>query len=404
MLFRFSLYGFLKNLKFFEPFLILIFREIGLSYLEIGLLYSIRGVSINVLEVPSGVFADTFGKIKSMYISMTSYALSFVIFYMGDSFYLFALAMVLFGVGETFRSGCHKGLIMGYLKVNNREDEKVSYYGKTRFFSQLGSAVCSLLALLIFFFSENYRVMFLVSVIPYIINIFNFMTYPSHIDIVKKKKKKSFRSQYVDSARSLFALFKEKRNILLIANTSIYGAVFKVLKDYIQPIIQTMALSFPLFMALEGEKRSALFIGVIYFFIYIGTSLASRYASLYEKGLGGLAPAMNSTYMMTMVSLCGCGLGLLFEMPWLSIMFFVLVFLLFNLRKPASTAMVSDRIPDELLVSTLSLESQLVSLIMIIAAPLIGLSIDKFSLGAVFVALGVVLFMLQVVVYVPKKG
>ena len=32
LLFRFSLYGFLKNLRFFEPFLILFFRDAGLSF------------------------------------------------------------------------------------------------------------------------------------------------------------------------------------------------------------------------------------------------------------------------------------------------------------------------------------------------------------------------------------
>jgi len=33
---RFSAYGFLKNLRFFDPFIILIFREAGLSFLDIG--------------------------------------------------------------------------------------------------------------------------------------------------------------------------------------------------------------------------------------------------------------------------------------------------------------------------------------------------------------------------------
>ena len=36
MLFRFCLYGFLKNQQYYEPFLILVFREKGLSFLQIG--------------------------------------------------------------------------------------------------------------------------------------------------------------------------------------------------------------------------------------------------------------------------------------------------------------------------------------------------------------------------------
>ncbi len=57
---RFALYGFLKNLRFFDPFIILIFREVGMSYLQIGFLYAIRDVATNILEIPTGVFARLF--------------------------------------------------------------------------------------------------------------------------------------------------------------------------------------------------------------------------------------------------------------------------------------------------------------------------------------------------------
>ena len=52
---RFALYGFLKNLRFFEPFMVLFFREQGMSFLQIGVLYAIRDVATNLLEIPAGV-------------------------------------------------------------------------------------------------------------------------------------------------------------------------------------------------------------------------------------------------------------------------------------------------------------------------------------------------------------
>ena len=61
MLFRFSLYGFLKNQTYFEPFLILAFREKGLSFFQIGLLIGFREVCVNLFEVPSGAVADLYG-------------------------------------------------------------------------------------------------------------------------------------------------------------------------------------------------------------------------------------------------------------------------------------------------------------------------------------------------------
>ena len=81
MFFRFALYGFLKNLRFFEPFIILIFRDNGLTFLQIGILYSVRDLANNILEIPTGVFADAFGRRKAMILAFTSYILSFLIFF-----------------------------------------------------------------------------------------------------------------------------------------------------------------------------------------------------------------------------------------------------------------------------------------------------------------------------------
>jgi len=64
MLFRFSLYGFLKNLRFFDPFIVLIFLESGLTFFQIGLLYAIRDLATNILEIPTGIYADAFGRRK----------------------------------------------------------------------------------------------------------------------------------------------------------------------------------------------------------------------------------------------------------------------------------------------------------------------------------------------------
>jgi len=52
---KFSFYGLLKNLKFFEPFLYIFFLSIGFSYFQIGSLISFREITKNILEVPSGI-------------------------------------------------------------------------------------------------------------------------------------------------------------------------------------------------------------------------------------------------------------------------------------------------------------------------------------------------------------
>jgi len=158
--YKFCFYGFLKNLRFFEPFLILFFLESGLSFLQVGVLYSIREIARYLLEIPAGFIADSIGRRITMVTSFSFYILSFVVFYTGSFFFIFIFAMICYSIGDAFRTGTHKAMIFDYLKINGWEDQKVSYYGHTRSFSQLGSALSALLAGFFIFFTGMYRAIF----------------------------------------------------------------------------------------------------------------------------------------------------------------------------------------------------------------------------------------------------
>ena len=111
MIRRFSLYGFLKNQRYFEPFIILFFLQQGLSFTEIGFLIAFRELIINLMEIPSGAIADLFGRRRSMMLSFTSYIASFAIFGFSQVYWHFFIAMFFFAIGEAFRTGTHKAMI-----------------------------------------------------------------------------------------------------------------------------------------------------------------------------------------------------------------------------------------------------------------------------------------------------
>jgi len=142
--YKFCIYGFLKNLRFFEPFLLLFFYSKGISFLQIGILYAIREIAINVFEIPSGIIADALGRRKTLASSFLVYIIAFIIFYFYSSFFLFAYAMLFYALGEAIRSGINKAMIVDYLNRTNQIKYKVEYYGHTRSASQFGSALSSL--------------------------------------------------------------------------------------------------------------------------------------------------------------------------------------------------------------------------------------------------------------------
>ena len=232
MFYRFSLYGFLKNLRFFDPFILLIFRSYGLSFLQIGILYSIRDIATNLLELPTGLLADSFGRRRAMVSAFISYIVSFVILYSLKGFGYLSLAMIFFAFGDAFRTGTHKALILEYLKINNISDLKVAYYGLTRSASQLGSALNSLIAAGLVFYTGSYRIMFLASTVPYALDLINLATYPKELDgEITRVKGKEIWSRFDSTLKGFFKTMKDGNAQKVMLNSASFSAVFKSTKD-----------------------------------------------------------------------------------------------------------------------------------------------------------------------------
>ena len=401
---RFALYGFLKNLRFFDPFIILIFREVGLSYLQIGFLYAIRDVTTNILEVPTGVIADAFGRRKSMLMAFGSYIISFLIFYFFKGFSIYALAMVLFAFGEAFRSGTHKALILEHLTLNNMSNLKVEYYGRTRGFSQLGSAINALIAAGLVFFQGDYRTMFLASIIPYVLDFINLASYPKELDgELTKVSRGMIGTQIRTTLKVFWSMFKDPRALRRILNSAGFSGLFKTSKDYLQPILESFALMVPLFLALEDKRRSALVIGLVYFVIYLLTSFASRGAAGFSKRFRSLGRAINLTFLIGAGLLLIAGFTIWKDITWLAILIFLFFYLLQNIRRPMNVSFISDQISNTVMASGLSVESQFTTVLTAIFAPVLGALADRYGIGTALMALAAVVLLLFVFVRVDEK-
>ena len=182
MLRRFCLYGFLKNQRYFEPFLMLVFLDHGLSFFVIGLLLACRDLTVNLLEIPSGALADSFGRRGAMVTSFVAYIISFLLLASAESTSAFFVGMFLYGVGDTFRTGTHKAMIFEWLRRQGRSDERTAVYGLTRSWSQLGSALSGIIAAGFVLISGSYAYVFYFAVIPYLLNLVNLATYPAELD------------------------------------------------------------------------------------------------------------------------------------------------------------------------------------------------------------------------------
>ncbi len=378
MLFRFSLYGFLKNQRYFEPFLVLAFMEKGLSFSQIGLLIGFRELCINIMEIPTGALADVAGRRRAMIYSSIAYSVSFLVFGLSDSLFILFAAMFLFSIGEAFRTGTHKAMIFDWLKHEGRDKDKTAIYGYTRSWSKLGSAVSALAAAALMFFSDNYSRIFLLSIVPTMLNIVNFLTYPKYLD-GNHSGHKSVGAILSKLKESISFCFTHKPLRRLLIESTNFEGLFKASKDYLQPIIEAMALSIPVFLYLDGQKRTAILIGLVYFTLHLLSSFASRHAKSMVKGFKSEAGAGRMLWFMYGCSFVIMGVAIYFRQNWIVLINFIILAILQNFWRPILISRCATEADSDKAATILSVESQTKSLFVVVMAPAIGWSIDYLS-------------------------
>ncbi len=392
MYLKFRLYGFLKNLRFFDPFIILFFIDAGLSFFSIGLLYAIREIFTNVFELPTGFLADSFGRRKAMLISFSSYLVSFLMFFLFRDFWFFAVAMVFFASGEALRSGTHKAMILDYLKKKKIEHMKVEYYGRTRSASQIGSAISALIAIVLVFYFGDYRIVFLASIVPCVIELFLMASYPAYLDgdITRARGGGGLKSSFFETWHSFTGIFRNRDAVRGILNSSLYGGVFKASREYLQPILKVQAIALPVLLFLVDKERIAVLVGLTYFSLYLISAVVSGNAGRFASKFDNLARPMNMTFIMGGIFILMAGLSVHYAWYIYAVLAFIGLYVMQNIRRPLNVGYISDTISSKVMASGLSVESQLVSIITAVFAPFIGWMADIHGIGTALIMVAII--------------
>ncbi len=383
MLFRFSAYGFLKNQRYFEPFLILAFREKGLSFLDIGLLIGFREICVYLLDIPSGAVADLHGRRRGMILSFSAYILSFSLFALAGGMTMLFCGMFLFALGEVFRTGTHKAMIFEWLRRQGRESEKVRVYGFTRSWSKIGSAVGALVAAALVFSSGRYEMVFWISIVPAALNILNFLTYPKYLDGPMEKTRASMGETFRFAWKAVRQSLTRPVLRRLLTESMVFEGTFKVTKDYLQPLLKHLALALPFLAALpfldssmDETRRGAVLVGVVYCALYLLMSFASRNAHRLSDRLGGEDRAVRFLWKANFLLFAALLVLLLSGHAILAVLGFVALGVAQNLFRPTQVSRYAAHSPPEMHATILSVEAQVKALFAAVLAPLLGLAVD----------------------------
>ncbi len=401
MLFQFSLYGFLKNQQYFKPFMTLFLiaflqkAEFQRPYTMFGILYGYQSALINIFEVPSGAVADLYGRRRCMLISFSAYIVSFLLFASSTATWHLFVAATIFAVGEAFRTGTHKAMIFDYLEHEGRTDEKTRYYGVTRSWSKMGSALSVLIAGGIVFVAASwgaaelnvYRCLFLACLLPYLLQLVNFALYPKYLD---GRAGKDVEIWHIFT--HLFRVGRDAAGVpalrrLLVESMGFEG-IYKVAEGYVQKIIQFAAYSMPLLAVMTLKMhRVAVLIATVYFAQYLLESFSSRRSDTVRKRLGGEEHGARFLWKVNFGIFALIAVGL--AVDWwtgegkigtlgltVAIVGFVALASVQNLWRPLHIGRFNTAGDAKTGATILSLESQAKNLPGIVLAPLLGFAVD----------------------------
>jgi len=382
MLWRFSLYGFLKNQKYYEPFIILAFLEKGLTFFTIGLLIGFRQVCINLFEIPSGAVADLYGRRRCMILSFVSFVVSFVLFALADHLAWLFAAMFFFSVGDAFRTGTHKAMIFDWLQYQGREDEKAKVYGYTRSWSQIGSALSVIIAAGVVLVSESYTWIFWMSCVPYLLGIVNFLHYPAYLD-GKVDAAPSLRGVGKHVLKTLRSCISARPLRNLLTESMLLAGGYTTVKDYLQPLLKYAALALPVFVALGDEQRSAILVGIVYSILYLLSAYSSRMADRLCRINGGEDKTCKLIILAHGLLFIVLLPSLYYGYYLISILAFVGLAMLQNAWRPVFLARMDQNSDSAMGATVLSVDSQAKSAFTMVTAPVLGLSVDHWGLWSV---------------------
>ena len=396
MQFQFSLYGFLKNQRYFEPFLqLFLLQAVGRDWFKWSLLLSLHMALIILLEVPSGAVADLYGRRRCMIFSFLAYIVSFTLFAFASTPWQLLAPIALLALGDAFRTGTHKAMIFDYLQRHSRTAEKTAYYGATRSWSKMGSVLMVLISCGLIFLAAArrassdiavYRWLFLACIPPYLLQILNFCLYPKHLD--------GSHGGGVRLRQVFTHLLRVGRDSIrvsalrgLLAESMCYEGMYKVARKYLQAIVEAAALALPLLAALRFKlHRVAGLMLAVYLAMYLLESMSSRRSDVVRRKMGGEEPAARLLWKLNLIVFAIMAAGL--AMGWclqgatsqlgvvVVIAGFLALAVLQNLWRPLQLGRFGAAGDSDAGATILSVESQARNLVVVVAAPVVGLAVN----------------------------
>lgn len=234
---KYYLFYFIKSFLFHIPILVLYLNFVLNDPIKVGVLLSIKSISVFLLEIPTGYISDKFGRKISLYFSCLFNILFLIILIFFHRFYFLIIAEIFFSISEALASGADVALIYDNLKFQNKEGEFSKLQRDFSWISSIGLSLSFVIGSYVYNFDK--KSVFLLSVLFtlfLLLVLLKIKEYPYKEDekLISKEEKYNF----IRVLKKDINKFKNEKKILriIIIYSTIIISIFMSIYFYIFPL------------------------------------------------------------------------------------------------------------------------------------------------------------------------
>jgi MFS family permease len=351
----------LKALKWFMivmPIIVLFFESKGLSLTQIMILQGTYSLFVALFEIPSGFFADIYGRKNSILIGSIFLFLGYVIFSFFSGFNEFLFAEILLGIGGSLISGADSAILYDTLLEIKEDNEYTKIEGKTYAIGNFSEGIAGILGGFLAISSLNMPV--------YIQTIVMFLSIPVAMTLVEPKSSyklaKSFNS-VITVVKDTF-IHNRKLRWYIIYSSSMGIATLSI-AWFVQPFL--MEIETPI-----------LYYGIIWAFLNFTAGITSYYSHLFNND--NLLIYISLTMIISLILLS-------LYVSYFGLIFIIIIYLLRGVITPNLRNLININSTSERRATVLSLRSFVIRLSFAIIAPILGYITDLYDISVVFYVL-----------------
>jgi len=370
--------AFISNLAFFLPVMTLFFQQVVNSVTLVAIIFSIQAITSIIFEIPTGAFADLFGRRKTLIIQSFLTIIAITLLAVSTNFLMLVIFSVIFALKNALGNGTDQALLYDTLKQMGREEEYKKIQGRLGTLTYTGAIIGGVAG----GFMAGYfiRLPFLLTIPLTLIGLITSFL------LIEPEYKKEIHKNIVRHAHNSFKIILLNKELLLLFLFSLFSFGIAESTYHLEQIFYQFVNLPVIYFGIVAAIASFMGVAGSLLSHHLSERFGDKRTLILSKLLDGL-----------MILLATVFLG------YASIFLLILVSFFRSIGSPIASHLFNREIESKNRATILSMNNLLNNLGYMIFAPLIGYVADLYSIATSFRISGILLMLTVGFLFFIKK-